>query len=296
MKTIKFLLIAIATLSFVSCEQEGTPLSLDELYAANGISTSKFSASVRGADFETENASGIFVNNQLAITAQTDIRTLVIGVESLEAGTYLGVDNNLKNYINYSDSNSVVFTSTKQGEESDITIEIASYDSQSQQISGRFSGTLYDVVSDKKMKVLNGQFSKVDVDIPYFGEMRAKAGTIDFVGNSCTYTSSNSGGFVFETIASNANNDTLSLIITLDEKIQEKDYFFDRDPITGRYNSNIFSSDVFKNQYTSERGKMTVTSIDSVNQRIEGIFNFDAKNFLNEGILIRDGSFTAIIR
>lgn len=296
MKTVKTLFILIALLAFSSCEQEGTPVTLDELYSGSGVSRAKFFANIGGKVFETENAKGLFLNDALAINAEVDNRSAVLAIGGLGVGSYMGADSPLKNYINYVDESGTLFTSNKQGEENEVIINVVTYNEQENTISGQFTGTLFAANSDSKIRIKSGQFTGVQVEIPYFGEMMATTGNENFHSNTCIYTSSASGGFIFETIVSSANNDTLMLSFTLEENIQEKDYFFDSDPITGRYNSNTFSTNAFKHLYTSESGKLTITQVDTVNEQIKGNFNFDAKNFQNETVLIRNGSFTAIIR
>lgn len=280
---------------FISCQKEEDPLTIEDINEINNVNSSKFSAIINEGNFKTNNAEGIKINGQLTITSTDNKKTIVVNVSGIEEGIYLGKDNNFKNYVNFLDAGGTLFSSTKQGVDSDLRIEITNFNEAKSTVSGTVSGTLH-APWDEKILIRNGRFSGVSVETPFTGNMKADIGPVKFRSESCIFSSASSSGFTIETIASSANNDSLQISFTIEENIIEKTYNLATAPITARYNSNVFSTDVFKHQYTSSRGVLTISSIDTVEKVVKGSFNFDAVNFLSETIQVKSGEFNAAIR
>ena len=283
-------------LLFTACEGENTdPLTIEDIFRESGIEFKKFSAEFGDVFFETNVASGLKSNNQLVITARSEQSNsqMVINTEALAEGIYLGSSNELKNFVNYQDENGQLFSSTKIGKLPSVVIQISTFNQQDSLVSGSFSGTLYSQTSEDSI-IVSGQFTELVVNIPFIGEMTASIGNINYVSNGCTYTSTNNSGIILETIASTANDDTLSISIVVEENIQERHYNFAVDLVVARYNSNVFSSNIFKHQYTSITGSMDIKEIDLVNQRVVGSFTFVATNFLNQAVTVSNGNFKAL--
>lgn len=287
-------MVSIAFL--LGCEKEGTPVSVEDLYRASNLPDKKFNATLNGYKFETNRTGGMKINQKLSLSAGDDYVTFNISTKRFENGLYFGKEDSLNNVINYRDGNGVLFSTTKFGKPTQCVIDIVSFNQEKGVISGNFSGIMYDQGSDFEIKLEKGSFIEVPVQIPFLGEMNARVGSEAFMSENCMFSGTSSGGFVFETITSYAKDDTLSISITIEENISKKEFNFVSDNVIARYNSNTFSSNVFKNLYTSEAGVLTILKVDSVNKRVEGIFNFRARNFLAEEVLVTGGNFKAVIK
>ena len=296
MKIVRTLFILILTFSLSSCEKEQTPLTLDDYIFANGKPEKKFSVELNGFLFESDSITAVKVNGQLALIVADQNVSFVINSEKLKTGTFLGSANDLKNYVNYKDAANAVFSTTKFGENSNAVINVSNFNESNKLVSGEFSGTMYDLNSSFQIQIQNGKFKNVLVDIPFIGELTATVSGNTIEADGCYHSSTVNAGITLETIAATANSDTISMSFVIEESIQLKEYNLAIDPVTVHYNSNTFSSNIFKNQYTSESGKLTIIKIDVANNRIEGSFNFTARNFLNETVQIDNGLFKALMQ
>ena len=92
------------------------------------------------------------------------------------------------------------------------------------------------------------------------------------------------------------NRDSITINITVEQKIQEREYQFSAGGLTAVYNSNSFSSNIFKNQYNGESGKLLITRIDTINNTVQGNFNFTVRNAFGEPVVITEGDFNALIK
>jgi hypothetical protein len=282
--------------AFTSCEGEGEPFTLEELYELNGFPTKRFELNLNESVFETDLASGVKSNTALAIEASGAGVNYILSVSGLEEGTYLGAVNDSKVFLNYEDASGKLFSSTKPGVKSNFVVEVSKINAERRVVSGNFNGTLYELNGDLKLSVTNGSFLEVMVTQPAFGEMTAKIDNRSFVADSCYFTSNTSGGFTFDTFLGVGNEDSASINITVQEKIQEREYQMSSGAITTTYNSNTFTGNVFKNQYDADAGSLTVVEIDTVNNVISGRFNFTVRNAFGEPLEISEGEFFALIR
>ena len=281
---------------FTGCEDEGEPVTIKELYEINGFPTERFELYLNGFNFKTNVANGLKTNTALAIEADGEGVSYVLSVSDLIEGEYFGNNNKSKVFLNYRDANGVLFSTTKQGMPSNLEVEISRYDSERGVISGEFAGTLMAAQGNALLSVANGSFLEVPVVQPAFGEMTAKIDNKPFVAESCSFTSANSGGFIFETVLGVGNGDSTSINITVEQKIQEREYKFSAGGLTAVYNLNTFSSNIFKNQYNGESGNLLITRIDTINSTVQGSFNFTVRNAFGEPVNITDGSFNALIK
>ena len=258
--------------------------------------TDRFELTLNGLEFKTDVANGLKTNTALAIEASSEGVSYVLSVSDLLEGNYSGKTDQSKVFLNYKDANGVLFSSTKQGMASNFKAEISRYDAEKGVVSGNFDGTLIAVQGNSLLRVTNGSFLEVPVVQPIFGEMNAKIGNNPFVAESCSFTSTNSGGFVFETFLGVGNRDSITINITVEQKIQEREYQFSAGGLTAVYNSNSFSSNIFKNQYNGESGKLLITRIDTINNTVQGNFNFTVRNAFGEPVVITEGDFNALIK
>ena len=290
-----FQLLAVGTL-FVGCEEEGDPFTLEDAFELNDLPTQPFELRLNNTEFKSKSAVGMKTNVGLTIESSAAGVTYILGIADLNESNYSGRTNGSKNYLNYKDARGQLFSSNKQGELSDFVVEITKYDSLSSVVSGNFKGTIKSQNGGLNLQVTGGSFIEVSVVRPLFGEMTAQIDGVPFVAESCTFTRDNSGGFIFETIEGIGNSDSTSIAITVEQETQEKEYLFNAGGITAVYTSNTFSSNVFKNRYDADAGRLIVNRIDTVNNVVQGSFNFTLRNAFGEPVQISTGYFDALIR
>ena len=293
-KLLKILLFSLVVIT--SCEKEGESLTLNQLYEIEGLPTKPFSLMLNGSDYETTIADGLKTNSRFSIDARGSRASYLLVVDDLEESVYLGAENKSKNFLNYTNPNGLEFSSNKNGIPSDFSIRVTNYDRAKKLVSGRFEGTLFATLSDARLTVTDGSFLEIQVVQPDFGQMEATIESKYFIADSSSFTSTNSGGFIFETILGIGNEDSTSIRITVEEKIRVKEYPFALGSINAEFNANTFSFNVFKNRYNADAGKLTVQSIDSINNTVSGSFNFTFRNAFGEAVEITNGTFTALIR
>lgn len=292
----KIFSILFVLIAFVGCEEEGEPVTLNDLFEANGLPTKRFELSLNGFAFESDVASGIKTNTAVSIDVNGNEVNYTLSFNNIAEGKYLGVVDDSKVFLNYRDANGLLFSSTKQGLISDFEVEVTRFNIEQNVISGNFSGTLYEVRGNSRLKVSNGSFLAVPIVQPLFGAMNATIDNKLFIAESCIFTTNNAGGFVFETFLGLGNKDSTSLNITVEQGIQEQEYQFSAGSLTATYNTNLFSSNIFKNRYDADEGQLTITSIDRQNNRVQGNFNFVVRNAFGEPLDIQRGSFDALIK
>ncbi|MDB4060614.1 DUF6252 family protein [Vicingaceae bacterium] len=295
-KSYRILFFLVAFIVVTGCEEEGEPLTLDDLFQLNGLPTKRFEVILNGFKFETNTASGLKTNTALSIEASGSGASYMLAVSDIVEGEYFGNTDDFKVFLNYKNSGGLLFSTTKSGETSDLEVEITNYDVEKDVVSGKFQGTLLQVNGDLELNVTKGSFLEIPIVRPAFGEMIASIDSERFVAESCLFTSSTSGGFTFDTFSGVGNDDSTILNITVQEKIQEREYQFSSGSITATYNPNTFSSNIFKNQYDAEAGSLTISKIDTINNAIEGRFNFTVRNAFGEPINIFQGEFNALIK
>lgn len=293
---IKYIFLILSFISLSSCEDEREPLTLDDLYEINGLSTSRFSAKINGSDFETEKATALKTNTSLALNASDEKVSFVLALNDISEGVYVGSGDSSNIYLNYKDANGLLFSSNKNGNATDFEVEVTQFNPVNSTISGNFSGKMIGSSSDFEINVEKGSFIEVPVTQPFFGRLSALVEGNQFQAESCVFTSTNSGGFIFENFVASGNKDSTSLSITVEEKLQEKEYLFLFGGLTSTYISNTFSSNIFKNKYDGESGRLIINNIDSVNNRIEGTFNFIYRNAFGEPITISNGKINALVK
>ena len=279
-----------------SCEKEAEPFTLNDLFELNGLPTKPFELNLNDTKFETTTANGLKGNTGLVIAASSNEVSYALGIADVLEANYLGSIDPLKNYLNYKDTRGQIFSTTKPGKNSDIEIEISKYDPLRMVVSGNFKGTLYSRNGDLELSVTNGSFLEVPVVQPLFGEMTALIDNRQFVAESCTFTSNNFGGFVFETFVGIGNSDSTTITITVEQQIEEREYTFSAGGLTAVYVSNTFSTNVFKNRYEGDSGSLLINRIDTINNSIQGVFNFTLRNAFGEPVEISNGNFNALIQ
>jgi len=295
-KSYTILYLLIAFIAFSGCEEEGDPLTLEDLYRLNGLPTKRFEVSLNGFQFETNTASALKTNTALAIEASGSGVNYELGLTGLEEREYFGNGNELNVFLNYKDAGGLLFSTTKTGDTSDLEVEITNYDVEKNVVSGKFKGTLLQLNGDLELIVTKGSFLEIPITRLAFGEMTARIDNEQFIAESCSFTSNTNGGFTFDTFLGVGNDDSTSLNITVQEKIQEREYPFSSGAITATYNPNTFSANIFKNQYDADAGSLTISKIDTVNNTVEGSFNFAVRNAFGELINISQGQFNALIK
>ena len=293
-KLLKILLFSLVVIT--SCEKEGESLTLNQLYEIEGLPTKPFSLRLNGSDYETTIVDGLKTNSRFSIDARGSRASYLLVVDDLEESVYLGAENKSKNFLNYTNPNGLEFSSNKNGIPSDFSIRVTNYNREKKLVSGRFEGTLFATLSDAQLTVTDGSFLEVQIVQPEFGQMEATIESKYFIADSSLLKSTNSGGFIFETIEGIGNEDSTSIRITVEEKIRVKEYPFALGSINAEFNANTFSFNVFKNRYNADAGKLTVQSIDSINNTVSGSFNFTFRNAFGEAVEITNGTFTALIR
>jgi|GEM_PF-5986908 len=290
------LCLLLAFITFSSCEKDREPFTLEELFEINGLPTKRFELRLNGLEFETDLANGLKTNTAFGIEASGSKVSYALSISDVVEGAYFGNTDESKVFLNYRDANGTLFSTTKQGVRSDLNVVVSLYNVEKSVISGNFSGTLMASQGNLQLQVSNGSFLEVPVAKPAFGEMTARVGNRSFVAESCSFKSTNSGGFIFETFLGVGNGDSTSVNITVEQKIEEREYQFSAGALTATYNSNTFSSNTFKNQYNGESGKLLIMAIDTLNNTVQGSFNFTVRNAFGEPIDIREGNFNALIK
>lgn len=288
------LLYFILLTTLIACQKEEDPLTLDKVRELNTFKIIPFEARVNGSRFSGESVNATKLNKKLSVVAIVGGQSYSISVEELKEGVYLGENNRLKNVISFTNENGVTFTSTKEGESSDAVIEIIRYDAQLKLVSGTMRGTLY-APWNESIKLDEGKFQDILVEAPFLGDMKADVDSKLFDSEQCVHAMDTVNGLVFNTFTSSANCDTLSLTFRLEGGLSERSYNINNQRVTAFYNSNIFSSNIFENQYTSDAGTLTITSINNANKTVRGTFTLTATNFQSQQINITNGNFTALM-
>lgn len=276
----------------VACQKEQEPLTLEQIRDLNTFKVVPFDVRINGTRFSGDNISAVKLNKRLSLQAEIENQFYAISTEDLSKGVYLGENNRLKNTISFTNMNGVTFTSTKQGETSDAVIEIENYDEQRKLVSGIISGTLY-APWNESIQLEFGRFQDVFVETPFLGVMNADVDTKLFDSEQCIHAFDTLNGIVFNTFTSTANCDTLSLNFRIQGGLAVGSYDINNQDVTVSYNSNTFSLDVFRNQFTSDSGTLTITAINTTAQTVSGTFNLQATNFIGQQIDITNGNFTA---
>jgi hypothetical protein len=295
-KLLKILVLLFSLGGITSCEKEGESLTLNQLYEIEGLPTKPFSLRLNGSDYETTIADGLKTNSRFSIEARGSSVSYLLVMDDIEESIYLGAENKSKNFLNYTNPNGLQFSSNKNGMPSDFRIQVTKYDREKKLVSGTFEGTLFASLSDARLTVTDGSFLEVQIVQPEFGQMEATIESKYFIADSSSLTSTNSGGFIFETIEGIGNKDSTTIRITVEEKIRVKEYPFALGAINAEFNANTFSSNVFQNTYNADAGKLTVQSIDTINNTVSGSFNFTFRNAFGEAVEISGGTFNALIR
>jgi len=283
-------------LSIIGCEEEGSPLTLDDIYEANDGDRPLFRMILNTEEFSSENAQGVKVGDEIIISAGDNGGQIRINITDFIPGTYSGVGKNkVSNQIKYTNASGEQFISNRQDEISDAQIIINHFNEDESRISGRVTGLLYDLNFKKDIYITNGVFNGLFIDAPFLGRMSAVADGENFNSLNCFYSSTKTSEGYLDRVIARSKDDSLRITFQIEEKIKVGTYHFGDTIASGVYNSNVFSSNKQQNEYTSEAGSIVITSIDSVRNKLKGNFNFEAKNQNGETINIHSGNFNALI-
>lgn len=294
--TFKSTLICILFASLFSCEEEGDPLTLEDIYEATNNNKREFQAKINGFDFIADAASGGKEEDvYFVVGAQNSTASITIKTLDITPGLYLGEDS-MSNSIVFKNDVGRVFSSNSPDKDSDAAISIRSFSEKNALGTGVFSSTLYSLDSDEVLELTNGEFNSVIFNIPFFGKMTALVNNETYKAEECSFTTQTNGNFILSTIQSSINNDTIAISLTIEDTLEVKTYDFEESAATATYNTNTFSANIFKHQFSAESGSLRITKIDTIENRVLGAFSFDGTSINGEAVSVRSGAFEAIIK
>ena len=126
--------------------------------------------------------------------------------------------------------------------------------------------------------------------------MTALVNNETYKAEECSFTTQTNGNFILSTIQSSINNDTIAISLTIEDTLEVKTYDFEESAATATYNTNTFSANIFKHQFSAESGSLRITKIDTIENRVLGAFSFDGTSINGEAVSVRSGAFEAIIK
>lgn len=292
----KSFIFSLAFLLFISCEEEGEPLTLEDIYEATNGNKTPFKAKINGFDYTADLVAGAKEGNTFFIVgSQYSSASITISTLGISPGLYLGEDS-MSNSILFKNNEGRQFFSNTPDQESDAIISIRSFSEKNALATGVFSGTLYSLDSDEMLEITNGEFNSVFLEIPFFGEMTAIVNNKTYSADECTVTAQQNGNLTLSTIASSANFDTLGIRFIIEDTLEVKNYDLEDQVASATYNTNTFSANIFKHQYNSSTGYIRISKIDSAENRVLGTFSFEAKSINGESVSVKSGSFEALIK
>lgn len=292
---LKSFVFSLTLILFASCEESGEPLTLDDIYDATYGDKTPFKAKINGFDFTADVVAGGKEENTFFIVgAESSSASITLKTLGITPGLYLGEDS-MSNNVFFKNDLGREFSSNSPDKESDAIISIRSYSEKNALATGVFSGTLYSLDSDEVLEVSNGEFNSIFLDIPFFGKMTAFVNNSFYKADECSFTVQQNGAIVLSTIASKANSDTLGIRFSIEDTLEVRNYDLEKPVASATYNTNNFSSNTFVHQYNSRSGNLRITKIDSVENRVFGTFNFEARSVNGESVSVRSGAFEALM-
>jgi len=293
---LKSVLSLLMVCLFYSCEEEGEPLSLKDIYEATDNNREPFRAKINGFEFSASVvAGGKEFGNYYIIGADNAGSSIAVRTLNIVPGSYLGIDSSA-NYILFKNAQGRAFSSIGTNKKPDAQISIRSYSPSNNLASGVFSATLYSLDSEEQLSLTSGAFNSAFIVLPFLGIMTAEVDGKEFKAEKCTYTNSQNNGLVTQNIDGFSNNDTMSINLTIKDQVQIKSYDIADSNVVARYNSNTYSSNLSKNQYTGISGSLNIVRIDSLDNKVYGNFGFEAINANGNNVSIKYGNFQALIQ
>ena len=287
-------ILIVTNLIFVTaCEEEGNPLTLDDIYEAQEADRPLFRALLNGRGFTSEKARGSKVGDDIIIDGSNATGSILINLSDYLPGKYAGTDS-VTNQIVYTDKWGRKYLSNRADEQSDAEIVITYYDEVASTVSGRFSALLYDSWYERDIYLSNGVFTDLFINVPFFGRMDAVIENGAFESQNCRYSRTISGSVITDRIIAISTNDTARVVFRVDGGLESKTYSISDSNFFALYNADLFFN-ASKNSYNGESGDVVVSSIDPINRRVKGSFNFNAINALGDTVNVIAGEFNALM-
>lgn len=269
----KFSLIAFFTLLAVGCSKDD-----DNNNNNSGAADGELVAKVNGNEFiaSTQVAATLYAGtfNISAIQPSTG-ETIVFTVSDAMEGTFdLGLNANAQNGAVYMISGEDAYVSVGDGGSGQI--KITDLDMENETVSGNFN-----FIAVRQTVGGNGAFTNIDLATTITGgnsTLEAKVNSDDLNADSVMALETTMGGNTTITVTANHNSTNQNLGLSFPGDITPGSYNFSGafSDYLGTYNPSLGGG---TNNYISETGTLTITSIDLNAGTVEGAFSFTAKRF-----------------
>jgi hypothetical protein len=280
-------------LGLFSCEKEGEGL-MPEDFINQDIQDAlykPFFARVDGYAFNGKSINAEYNGSQLVIIGNNNNKEqIVLVTNGYKVGTYIG-NSTGANQIYYASENEFFF-SFKPNEENKSIVRITEYDEVESSISGVFNAELYIPNTKKVIRITEGQFNDLYVEIPFLGKMTAVYEGEQFFSENCTYVSTSNQGATIETIQAIGKNDSTSFTISIREPLAATSYYVSDPKVSVTYNSNIYSSAI-ETKYIEQTGIVDINEINQQEGVVKGSFNVELQNFNGNTLNFQMGNFEA---
>lgn len=292
---LKSVLVFFMVSVFYACEEEGEPLTLQDIYAATAKDKEPFRAKINGFEFSASAVGGGKENGSYYVIGVDDAgSSITIHTIDIVPGSYRGIDSSA-NYILFRNAQGRLFSSIGTNKKPDALISIRSYSPENMLISGVFSSSLYSVDSEEKLSLTNGEFNSAFIVLPFVGTMTAELDGVAFKAEKCSATSSQNNGILTQQIEGLSNNDSIRISLTIEDELQVKSYDFADPKVQANYNPNTYSSNLSAFNYTGISGSLNIVRIDNEEKKVVGNFGFEAINAKGEKVSVKYGDFQALM-